>query len=432
MKKKSGTMKNDNQKKLLKGGRIALGASVATLILAVVKYIAGRYYGSEVLIADSLHSFADTAAIVASAFGLYLAQRPKNNRFPYGLYKAETLALLFVGFFIAYAGVDLVMEGYGMVLTPVRPAAFRYVPVLVAVSSMIIAFIIAFIELKTSRDINSRSLEANAKESFLDIVTSFIVLGGIVLPSFHVPHVEGVVIIVIALIVFKIGAENIFHSILVLLDADTNKELRGELEYCVANVRGVKGVSQVKIRETGPFKIVEIDILASPSATVFAVDRLADIIRNTIYREFDNIEGIFIDVKPAKNEVYRVVIPVKDVNGLDSLVYSHFGKSKYFIIIMIHEGEVEIEDFYLNEFLGKDKHIGLNVIKSVIHYNIDLLLTKEIGEISFHILRDNLIDIYRVPEGDITVKDVAQKFLEGKLEKIDSPTHSSDSTIKHD
>jgi len=425
-------MNNDNQKKLLRGGRVALGASAATLVLAIVKYAAGSYYASDVLIADSLHSFADTAAIVASAFGLYLARRPKNNRFPYGLYKAETLALLFVGLFIAYAGVDLLREGYGIITSPVRPADLQCVPVLVALSSMIIAVIIAFIELKTSRDINSRSLEANAKESFLDIATSCIVLGGIVLPSFHVPYVEGAVIIIISLIVFKIGAENIFHSILVLLDADTNRELRSELEYCVAGVRGVKGVSQVKIRETGPFKIVELEILASPFATVFAVDHLADTIRNTTSREFDNIEGIFIDVKPSKSEVYRAVIPVKNVSGLDSLVYSHFGKSKYFIIITIREGEVEIEDFYLNEFLGKDKHIGLNVIKSIIHYNVDLLLTVEIGEISFHILRDNLIDIYKVPEGDVMVKDVARKFLEGKLEKIDSPTHSSDSITLHD
>ncbi|HQP49592.1 MAG TPA: cation diffusion facilitator family transporter [Spirochaetota bacterium] len=420
-------MKNDNQKKLLHGGRVALGASVATLFLAIVKYGAGRYYSSDVLIADSMHSFADTAAIVASAFGLYLARRPKNNRFPYGLYKAETLALLFVGLFIAYAGVDLFHEGYRTITSRARPADLQWVPVIVALSSMIVAVIIAFIELKTSRDINSRSLEANAKESFLDIATSFIVLGGIVLPSYHVPYVEGVVIIIISLLVFKIGVENIFHSVLVLLDADTNKKLRGEIEYCVVGVRGVKGVNQVKIRETGPFKIVELDILASPSATVYAVDRLSDTIRNIIYREFDNIEGIFIDVKPAKNEVYRAVIPVKDVNGLESRVYDHFGKSKYFIIITIHEGVFEIEDFYLNEFLGKDKRIGLNVIKSIIHYNIDILLTVEIGEISFHILRDNLIDIYKVPEGDITVKDVAQKFLAGKLEKIESPTHSSDS-----
>jgi predicted Fe-Mo cluster-binding NifX family protein len=260
----------------------------------------------------------------------------------------------------------------------------------------------------------------------MDIITSLIVLAGIVLPTYNVPYIEGIVIILISLIVFKIGIENTVHSILVLLDADINKEMKNEIAYCINTIRGIKAVNQIKVRETGPFKMVEIEIFTSPSATVFAIDRLGDEIRSSIYKNFNNIEGIFIDVKPAKNEIYRAVIPVQENNGLESRVFSHFGKSKYFIIIRINEAKIEIEDFYLNEFLGKTRHIGLNVIKSITHYNIDLLFTKEIGEISFHILRDNLIDIYKIPEGEITVAGTVDKFLKGNLEKIIQPTHSSD------
>ncbi|MBN2402122.1 MAG: cation diffusion facilitator family transporter [Spirochaetes bacterium] len=422
-------MKNDNRIKLLNGKRVALLATVITLLMACGKYFIGMYYDSEVLIADAMHSFADTAAIMLSAFGLHLAGMPKNNRFPYGLYKAETIALLFVGLFISYAGIDLFIEGYKSVTSPFHAANLQHVPMLTAFASIVISIFIAAIELKTSKEVKSLSLEANAKESFMDIITSIIVLAGIVLPSYNVPYVEGIVIILISLIVFKIGAGNTIHSIMVLLDADTNKAMRSDIEYCINTIRGIKAVNQIKVRETGPFKMVEIEIVTSPSATVFAIDRLSDEIRNTIIKNFDNIEGIFIDVKPAKNEIYRAVIPVLDNNGLESRVFSHFGKSKYFIIIRINEGRIEIEDFYLNEFLDKPKHIGLNVIKSIAHYNIDLLFTMEIGEISFHILRDNLIEIYKIPEGKITVKTVAEQFLNGDLEKITQPTHSSDEEI---
>ena len=255
-------------------------------------------------------------------------------------------------------------------------------------------------------------------------------LAGILLPAYNVPYVEGIVIIIISLIVFKIGLENIIHSILVLLDADTNKELKNEIEDCINTVRGIKGVTQTRVRETGPFKIVEIEIVTSPSATVFAIDHLRNDIENRICENFNNIEGIFIDVKPAKNEIYRAVVPVQDTRALESRAFGHFGKSQYFIILTINDNTIEIEDFYFNEFLSKDKHIGLNVIKSITHYNIDILFTKEIGEISFHILRDNMIDIYRIPRDDITVREVVEKFLDGKLEKITMPTHASDTEIQ--
>ena len=420
-------MKYDNQIKLSRGKKVALLASVITLVLAGIKYGVGFYYNNDVLIADAMHSFADTAAIVVAAFGLYLAGRPKNSRFPYGLYKAETMALLFVGFFIAYAGVDLFREGFTALRAPVP---FHLVPLITAAFSMVISLFIALLELKTSREIRSLSLEANAKESFLDILTSLLVLAGILLPAYNVPYVEGIVIIIISLIVFKIGLENIIHSILVLLDADTNKELKNEIEDCINTVRGIKGVTQTRVRETGPFKIVEIEIVTSPSATVFAIDHLRNDIENRICENFNNIEGIFIDVKPAKNEIYRAVVPVQDTRALESRAFGHFGKSQYFIILTINDNTIEIEDFYFNEFLSKDKHIGLNVIKSITHYNIDILFTKEIGEISFHILRDNMIDIYRIPRDDITVREVVEKFLDGKLEKITMPTHASDTEIQ--
>jgi predicted Fe-Mo cluster-binding NifX family protein len=45
-------------------------------------------------------------------------------------------------------------------------------------------------------------------------------------------------------------------------------------------------------------------------------------------------------------------------------------------------------------------------------------------------LRDNFIEIYKIPEGDITVGGVVEEFLKGSLERITQPTHSSDEEIK--
>ena len=97
---------------LKQGQIVALVATLATLILAILKFVVGSVFNSKILIADAVHSSADLLAISASGFGLWLASKQKSKKFPYGLYKAETLASLFIGTFIAWAGVEMLQEGH--------------------------------------------------------------------------------------------------------------------------------------------------------------------------------------------------------------------------------------------------------------------------------------------------------------------------------
>jgi predicted Fe-Mo cluster-binding NifX family protein len=134
------------------------------------------------------------------------------------------------------------------------------------------------------------------------------------------------------------------------------------------------------------------------------------------------VESVFIHLEPARDDVVSVIIPVMEVRGLDSRVHGHFGRSPYYIILKIRGQGVEIVDFYSNPFLEEKRHIGIKVIKGVIGYKLDLLFTSRIGEISFHMLKDSFVDIYRIEESE-RVGDVIEKYRGGKLARITEPTH---------
>lgn len=59
---------------------------------------------------------------------------------------------------------------------------------------------------------------------------------------------------------------------------------------------------------------------------------------------------------------------------------------------------------------------------------VDVLLTARLGENSFYMLKDNLVDINRV-EGDLTIRDVVNRFQEKSLSSITHPTHSVDESL---
>jgi cation diffusion facilitator family transporter len=415
--------KKNKVEELKQGQKIAFVATSVTFLLAVMKGIIGYLFDSKILIADAFHSVADLLAIFASGFGLWLASQKKTARFPYGLYKAETLASFIIGVLILWAGIEILRDGYHKLFYITHVQIFPILPVSVSMVSIITAYFIAKKEKAVGKLINSQSLIANASESFLDIFVSFVVLVGILLAYAKIPYIEGSIIIFISLLILKLGIKNIWTSLLVLMDANLDPEIQSEIEEKINNIYGVKGVSDVMIRQSGPFKMVECKIETSPSLPLYKAHELANKAEDYIVKNYKHIESVFIHVEPSREKVISAIVPVKDINGLDSKIHGHFGRAPYFVVLRLNDRKIEIEDFYFNEFLGEKKHIGVKVIKAIIKYKLNVLFTSKIGEISFYMLKDSFVDIYKAEE-NFTIREIVEKYLNNQLEQITSPTHS--------
>jgi len=412
----------DKINKLKQGQRTAFIATFVTLLLVVMKAVVGYSFDSKVLVADAFHSGADLLAIFASGFGLWLASKKKTKRFPYGLYKAETLVTFIIGALIAWAGIEIFKDGYHKFFHIASIRDFPFLPVGASVISIIAAYFIAKKEKIAGEAIGSQSLLANANESFLDILTSAVVLAGILLAYARIPYIEGSVIVLISLLIFKLGLENAWKSLLVLMDANLDPQLQSEIEEKINEIYGVKGGCEVKIRQSGPFKMVECTIETAPTLPLYRAHELANKTEDFITKNYEHVESVFIHVEPSKRKTVSAIIPVKDMNGLDAKVHGHFGRAPYYVIVKLDGNNTEIEDFYYNEFLGEKKHIGVKVIKAVIRYKLDLLFTSRIGEISFYMLKNSFVDIYKVKE-DCSVQDVIDKYRNPQVEQITAPTH---------
>ncbi len=415
-------IKKDKIQGLKQGQRIAFIVTFVTLLLAAMKATVGYLFDSKVLVADAFHSGADVLAIFASGFGLWLASRERSARFPYGLYRAETLVSLIIGGLIVWAGIEILRDGYHKLFYIATVTKFPILPVSASIISITAAYFIARKEKAVAKAIGSQSLAANASESFLDIFTSMAVLTGILLAYARIPYVEGSIIILISLLILKLGFENIWTSLLVLMDANLDPELQAEVEENINEIYGVKGVGEVKIRQSGPFKMIECKIATSPSLPLYRAHELSDKVEDFVIKNYEHIESVFIHMEPLKEKTLAAIIPVKDMNGLDSKVHGHFGRAPYFVILRINDNKIEIDDFYYNEFIGEKKHIGIKVIKAVIKYKLDLLFTSRIGEISFYMLKDNFVDIYKIEKG-LSVKEVIEKYRNSQLKRLTAPTH---------
>ena len=414
--------RSDKIERLKAGQKIAMISTIVLLLVALLKAVVGYRFNSKILIADALHNGADVLINFTSMLGLWLASWKKSTRFPYGLYRAETLACLLIGAVIIFVGIGLCKDGANKLFQLAHTDKFPVFPAGAAAISSVTAFFLAKKQRDIGRTIGSLALITTSREAFFDIFTSLIVLAGILLAYAKIAYVEGTVIIIISLLLFKLGLETGWTSLMILLDANMDMDLQAEIEEKINRIYGVKGVSEVKIRRSGPFKMVECIIETSPALSLHKAHEMADKAENILSRDYDNIESVFIHVEPKSNKDLLAIIPVQDINKLSSRLHGHFGRAPYFLILKINNDHTEIEDFYFNEFLDDKGHIGLKVVKTIIAYKIDLMFVSQIGEISFHMLKNNFVDIYQADEG-VTAEEIIRLYHLKQLDPVVEPTH---------
>jgi len=415
---------------LRRGRKVAAAATFATLLLTAVKAVVGYLSGSAALLADAVHSGSDVVAIFASWLGLKFAERKPTETFPYGFYKAETLATFLISGFILYAGVELLIEGVRKLGTT-SDIDMPFLAMGVSLVSSAAALLIAVWEKKVGREINSQSLIANAEESQLDIISSLIVFAAILSSHLHVPHVEGAVTVAIASLVIWIGLKNGRISIYGLMDASLDPHLEEEIRGLIAGVPGVRDVGDVRIRRAGPFIFGDVGIEVERSLDVNRGHEISHRVVREVRARLPQVESLTVHIEPFIPSERKVMMPVESSEGLLSRISPHFGRAGFFAFVEL-SGDV-VEGFYIREnpFRGKRVRAGLAVVNRFIEEGrVDTVIVREIGEIGFHTLSDHYIDIYRA-EGN-TVKEVLQKLISGSLPRLEEPTHGSEEGISAD
>ncbi|MCD6522880.1 MAG: cation diffusion facilitator family transporter [Candidatus Diapherotrites archaeon] len=405
--------------KLKQGERAAAKVSVGTLILSLTKGIVGYITGSTALVTDAFHSLADLIAAASSWFGLKISQRKPDEIFPYGYYKAENLAGLVVALVILYAAATLLFEGFSRIGKP----ATIHEPML-AIATSIVSIGIAFLFYKylkaVGEKINSPSLKANANDKLVDMASSSLVFIALVASYLNIPYIEGIVTVLISFLVMKIGLETAKDSVLALMDVSPSKDIEKRLESVLLSVKGVRKIKNLKLRKAGPFVFGDVEIEVKGSIDVKRAHSITEEIQKSVKRNIKEIEFITVHVEPHKPRRQKVVVPVENADGMRSKIVKHFGRARYFVLVELDNNKVKKHKVVKNPFIGEKIRAGLKTAGFLAEKGIDAVITKSIGEISFHTLRDHFVEIYHA-KGE-NVDDTIKLFIRGKLRLLRRPT----------
>ncbi len=405
--------------KLKRGQKASLVDAAVTSLLSLLKAIVGYISGSIALVADALHDATDVLIAIASWAGLKISERKPTKRFPYGFYKAENIASLFISLFFFYGAFEILSESIeGLFSVP--EINFPLIALSVPLISAVSAYFISNYMKKVGKEIGSRSLVAIGEEAKIHIFIALSVFIGVFASYFHIPYVEGLVGIFLSVMIFKVAFETLKDSILALMDVSPSKKIERRIVKAIKNTKNVKTLKEIKLRKSGPFIFGEAIIEVSRKLDLEKAHKVSEIIERKIKRIEPRIESFLVHIEPYEPERKIVAIPVDNINGMKSKISKHFGRANYFCLLTIEKGKIKSIKFLKNPFKEKEIRVGLAVAKFLIEKKITHLITKEIGLISFNTFKARFIKIL-LAKGN-SVKECIENFLKGKCKEVRKPT----------
>ena len=324
------------------------------MFLAVIKGEAGVLSSSTALISDAIHSATDVLASMAAFVGLWVAGR-EHPSFPYGLYKAETVATLVTSIAVILAAYEIGRQAlFGAERLPNVSIALP-----VAAFSLFVALLFGLYQLREGKRLNSPALQADARDYLADALSTGIVFIGLLGAKFGYA-VDRWAAAAVCLFVFRAGVVLLVGALKDLLDASIDRETEREIIRMVESHPRISRVKRCLSRTAGGRFIVDMDVvLHTPSHRV--ADHVADRLEALIPQKFPLV--VMARVRPhySSDAIIRRLTPVTRPEGEPS---THFVKAPWFLIETIDtskDNTIIKREFVENRYVAREKKKGLLV-----------------------------------------------------------------------
>ncbi len=304
--------------------KTAVVSIAGNAFVSLLKFSAGVLFGSVALIADAIHSFTDIVGSIAVFFGVRFADI-KSEKFPYGLYKLENLASLFVALVVFWGGIAIALESIEKLF---EPTAIRDIAALVAaVVSLAIVFALAKYKEIVAKEERSPSMLSEAKHSMLDAYSSVGVVAAVALSFVGFPAADPLIGIAVALLVFKAGAEILLDSTKVLLDISLDYKTMRKIEKIAAGQKGIR-VKELIARNSGRYVFVDLK-LETDLTDLKKVSQLHRQCEEKIKKAVPRIDKIMTDIEYRKKDVLTYAVALESSSG-KSPIAEEFGTARFF------------------------------------------------------------------------------------------------------
>jgi cation diffusion facilitator family transporter len=227
--------------------------------------------GSVGLLGDAIHNLSDVSTSAVVFLGFRLSRRPPTEKYPYGLERAEDLAGIGIAVVI---WISAAFAGYESIRKLIEHGHTEFVGAGIAgaVLGIVGNQVVARYKLIVGRRINSATLIADARHSWLDALSSAGALVGLIAVALGQSWGDPVAGLAVTLFICHVGYE-VTADVMHRLADGVDPEVITKAEAAAGGVPGVVH-AHARARWTGRTLRVEVEGWVEPDMTARDADAL--------------------------------------------------------------------------------------------------------------------------------------------------------------
>lgn len=274
-------MISDQHRIARRAGWISIGVNV---LLFGFKYWAGIASGSVAILADAWHTLSDSITSIVVLVGIWYSSKPADREHPFGHGRAELLAAVIIGVFLAVIGFEFLLESIQR-LKDKEPAQYGTLAIVVTAASVLFKEMLAQYARIAGNKSGSRALKADAWHHRSDAISSGVILIGIFLNSFAW-WIDGVLGILVSILIFHAAYDILKETFSSLLGEKPGEEITQKVtEICKSELRHEVYPHHIHIHRYGGHSEMTLHIKLSKDLSLGESHDIASHIEDAIREE---------------------------------------------------------------------------------------------------------------------------------------------------
>lgn len=286
-----------------KGIRTTFIGIITSIILAVIKGLAGYFGNSYALIADAIESTSDVFTSIIVLTGLRIAKKPADHNHPYGHGKAEPIAGMLVAAALFFAALIIIVQSVHEIITPHHsPAPFTLIVLVLVVITKEVLFRYV---IKVGKSVDSVAVKNDAWHHRSDAITSGAAFVGISIALIGGEGYEAAddyaALLASGVIIFN--AYRLFKPALYeLTDAAPPPYVTVNVREAASKIPGVIAIDKCYVRKMGFNYFVDIHVIVDGNITVYEGHEIAHEVKDGLMEKYYKISDVLVHIEPATEE----------------------------------------------------------------------------------------------------------------------------------
>ncbi len=270
------------------------------IVLTVTKFYVGITGHSEALVADGFNSLSDIFAGLVVYVSFKISNKPQDKEHPYGHAKAEMIATFIVA-------LILILFGFSIIGVSAFKIYFHYYEkpaldtLIVALATIVVKEILYKWTLRWGKLLKSTGLVATAYDHRSDVVVSLAVVIGIFFAIKGYYYMDPIAGIIVSFFIFRLAIKLIKESIGNLMDESPPGFVVDKIKNIITSVKGVEKITDIKVRKSGPYFYIDVEIEINQNMTVKMSHDIAESVKGSLMSSNIYINDVMVHINPFEN-----------------------------------------------------------------------------------------------------------------------------------